>query len=86
MKFLVIWSFRVTSITSDVIKNIFSLREYAKSLKEKGKLEMYYHIVGKHGGAWIFNVESNEELENLIAAMPVYNLVEYEIYPLTEMH
>lgn len=85
MKFLVIWSFRLAAITPDIIKSIFALREYAKDLKGKGKLDAYYHIVGKHGGAWIFDVVSNDELENLIASMPVYNHVEYEIYPLTEM-
>ncbi|GIU72035.1 MAG: hypothetical protein KatS3mg003_2305 [Candidatus Nitrosocaldaceae archaeon] len=86
MKFLVIWSFiRTIKITPDLIDIIFALKDYAKKLKEQGKLEANYHIVGKHGGAWIFNVLSNEELENLIAGMPVYNLAEYDIYPLTEM-
>ncbi len=85
MKFLVIWSFVKMQVTPDLVKVVFDLRDYAKKLKEQGKLEANYHIVGKHGGAWIFNVESNEELENIIAAMPVYNFADYEIYPLTEM-
>ena len=34
---------------------------------------------------WIFDVESNEELEILLAKMPVYNFVKYTIHPLTEM-
>ncbi len=85
MKFLVIWSFIKMQITPDLVKIVFDLRDYARKLKEQDKLEVNYHIVGKHGGMWIFNVESNEELENIIAAMPVYNFADYEIYPLTEM-
>jgi muconolactone delta-isomerase len=85
MKFLVIWYFRLTDINPAIIKGLFDLRAYAKDLKKQGKLELYYHIVGKHGGAWIFDVESNDELDRLIAGMPVYNYVEYNIYPLTEM-
>ena len=42
-------------------------------------------IVGKHGGAWIYDVDSNEELERLLAMAPVYNFARYAVYPLAEM-
>jgi muconolactone delta-isomerase len=64
---------------------ISNLQDYAKELEGQMKLERYYHIVGRHGGAWIFDVKSNEELEILLAKMPVYNFAEYEVYPLSEM-
>jgi hypothetical protein len=41
--------------------------------------------VGGHGGAWIYSVESNEELDNLLAQAPVYNMASYEVHPLAEM-
>jgi muconolactone delta-isomerase len=41
--------------------------------------------VGKHGGAWIYDVTSNEELEGLLAMAPVYNFARYDVYPLAEM-
>ncbi|MCS7141745.1 MAG: YciI family protein [Candidatus Nitrosocaldus sp.] len=85
MKFLVIWSFKRVTLTPDLVRAVLDTRSYAKRLKDEGKLEAHYHIVGKHGGAWIFDVVSNEELENLLAGMPVYNLAEYEVYPLAEM-
>ena len=87
MKFLVLWKLQAGIRVSlpEVAKMLSDLRDYAKKLREQGKLEHYYHVVGKHGGAWIFDVESNEELEILLARMSIYNFAEYEIYPLSEM-
>jgi muconolactone delta-isomerase len=59
--------------------------DYAREVIDQGKLVARYHIVGKHGGAWIYNVTSNEELERLLAMAPVYNFARYDIYPLAEM-
>jgi muconolactone delta-isomerase len=88
MKFLTLWNLQV-GIRVDLpeaAKMLSDLQNYAKELHKQHKLEHYYHVVGKHGGAWIFNVESNEELEILLAKMPVYNYASYEIYPLSEMN
>ena len=88
MKFLVFWKLQpeaVIRIGPESAKMLFSLQDYAKELREQGKLERHYHVVGEHGGVWILNVVSNEELERLIAKMPIYNFATYDIYPLTEM-
>jgi len=84
-KFLVIWSLEPARLGSEAIKAVFAMPDYARKLKADGKLECRYHIVGRHGGAWIYDVSSNEELERLLAAAPVYNLARYEVYPLAEM-
>jgi muconolactone delta-isomerase len=55
------------------------------NLEESGKVVDRYHIVGYHGGAWIFNVESNDELEMLLAQAPVYNFSHFDVYPLADM-
>jgi len=36
-------------------------------------------VVGRHGGAWIYNVISNEELDRLLAMSPVYNFATYQV-------
>ena len=59
--------------------------EYAKPLERSGKVLARYHVVGAHGGAWIFDVESNEELERLLALMPVYNFARFTVHPLADM-
>lgn len=84
-KFLVIWSFPPgVKLSSELMEATLRHAEYAKKLESEGKVEHHYHIVGKHGGVWIFDVESNDELERLIAGSPVYNFAQYEVFPLTE--
>lgn len=87
MKFLILWSFQDTIRLNlpEVAKLISGLQDYAKELHGQGKLEHYYHVIGGHGGAWIFDVESNDELDVLLAKMPVYNFAKFKVYPLSEM-
>jgi len=84
-KFLVIWSLKSKYASKEGVSSILSMPDYAKRLKQSGKLDQRYHIPGKHGGAWIYNVETNEELDRLLAMAPVYNYAKYKVYPLAEM-
>jgi muconolactone delta-isomerase len=85
MKFLVIWRLGVSQLTPEVVKAVLQQPAYGKKLEADGKLECRYHIVGSHGGAWIYNVKSNEELDLLLAAAPVYNFAKYDVMALAEM-
>ncbi len=85
MKFLVIWELDLARLSTGVMHAVMRMPEYAQDVIDEGKLEARYHIVGKHGGAWIYDVTSNEELERLLAMAPVYNFARYDIYPLAEM-
>lgn len=85
MKFLVLWRFELTRLTPEVIGAITRMPAYAEPLEEQGKLLSRYHIVGAHGGAWIYNVESNDELERLLVRSPVYNFATFTVYPLADM-
>lgn len=84
-KFLVLWSLEPALLGKDAVKAVFAMPDYAASLTAKGKLDKRYHLVGKHGGAWIYDVESNEELDRLLAMAPVYNFARYDVHPLAEM-
>lgn len=72
-------------LTPDVIAAVMDQARYAKKLEEEGKIECRYHVVGSHGGAWIYKVDSNEELDRLLAMSPVYNFSSYQVLPLAEM-
>jgi muconolactone D-isomerase len=85
MKFLVLWRFEIAGLRSDVIGGLARMPDYAAGLIKQKKLVSRYHIVGRHGGAWIYDVDSNEELERLLAMSPVYNAAHYEVLPLAEM-
>jgi muconolactone delta-isomerase len=85
MKFLILWKFELAGLRPEVTGAIARMPEYAAGLKQQGKLLARYHIVGRHGGAWIYDVASHEELERLLAMAPVYNFAHYEVLALAEM-
>ena len=85
MKFLVLWHLDTARLSPEVIGAVLDQPKYAKKLEADGKLECRYHVVGSHGGAWIYRVSSNEELDRLLAMSPVYNFASYQILPLAEM-
>lgn len=85
MKFLVLWQFELAALRPEVVQAIARMPEYTALLQQQNKLVARYHIVGRHGGAWIYDVTSNEELERLLAMAPVYNYARYEVLALAEM-
>ena len=85
MKFLVLWRMEISRLTGEMMKSVLRMPEYAKPLEESGKVIGRYHVVGSHGGAWIYNVGSNDELEMLLAQSPVYNFSRFDVYPLADM-
>jgi muconolactone delta-isomerase len=85
VKFLVLWRMEMSRLTTDMLKSVLTMPDYAKPLEEQGKVIGRYHIVGSHGGAWIYNVESNDELEMLLARSPVYNFANFRVFPLADM-
>ena len=85
MKFLVLWRIEISLLSTEVMKSVMTMRDYADPLEKKGKIFGRYHIPGAHGGAWIYDVDSHEELDMLLARSPVFNFSRYEIFPLAEM-
>lgn len=85
MKFLVLWRMELSLLSAEMAAAVSRMPRYARPLEERGTVIARYHLVGQHGGAWIYDVESNEELERLLAMSPVYNFARYEIHPLAEM-
>ena len=85
MKFLVLWHFDISRLTPEVVRAIAQQPKYGEKLEKDGKLECRYHVVGSHGGAWIYKVDSNEELDRLLAMSPVFNFATYQVLTLAEM-
>ena len=83
--FLVIWRLELCRLSPEVQRGVVRMKEYGARLEKEGKVLSRYHIVGSHGGAWIYRAGSHEELDQLLARAPVYNFATYQVFPLAEM-
>jgi muconolactone delta-isomerase len=85
MKFLVLWQIELALVSTETARAVGRMPEYGALLEQQGKVLARYHVVGAHGGAWIYDVDSNEELERLLARAPVYNVARYTVHALADM-
>jgi len=85
VKFLVLWRIDLGLLSTQMAQAIARMPAYGEALVSEGKVIQRYHVVGAHGGAWIYAVESHEEFERLLARAPVFNFAHYEILPLADM-
>ena len=84
-KFLVLWRLELARLSPEAVRGVTRMQEYGARLENEGKVTSRYHIVGSHGGAWIYSVDSHEELDRQLALAPVYNFASYQVFPLAEM-
>ena len=85
MKFLVLWTIDLGLLSQPMVRSIARMPDYGRDLERRGKVLARYHVVGAHGGAWIYEVDSHEEFENLLAVAPVFNFAHYDVRPLADM-
>jgi muconolactone delta-isomerase len=85
MKYLVTWSLDLSLLSREMATAIARTPSYAAELERAGKVLARYHIVGAHGGVWILDVETHEELERLLGGSPAYNFSHYDVKPLSQM-
>jgi muconolactone delta-isomerase len=85
VKFLVLWRMELSLLSREMAQAVGRMAEYGNALEGEGRLVARYHVVGAHGGAWIYDVESHEQFEQLLARSPIFNFARYDIYPLAEM-
>ncbi len=85
MKFLVLWQIDLGLLSQALVKAIARMPDYGTDLERRGKVTARYHVVGAHGGAWIYEVDSHEEFERLLGRAPVFNFARYTVHALAEM-
>lgn len=85
MKFLVLWRMELSLLSREMAQAVGRMADYGATLEGEGKVLVRYHVVGAHGGAWIYQVDSHEEFERLLARAPIFNFARYDIYPLADM-
>ena len=84
-KFLVLTKLELSRVSAETMHTVLRQQDYGARLQTEGKVQARYHLIGAHGGAWIYDVASNEELDALLAQAPLYNVASYEVLPLAEM-
>jgi len=57
--------------------------KYLSMLESQGKIEQYYHLIGRQGHMIICNVDSDEDLSRIISEDPLFFDSKRKIYPLT---
>ncbi|PLR39628.1 muconolactone delta-isomerase [Chimaeribacter californicus] len=66
--------------TADKIKA--EEKAYSQALQEQGKWRHIWRVAGSYANVSIFDVESNEELHNLLSGLPLYPYMEISVAPL----
>ena len=56
--------------------------DFVKELQQQGKWRHIWRITGQYSNISIFDVESNEELHNLLQGLPLYPYMNIEVMPL----
>jgi muconolactone delta-isomerase len=85
VKFLVTWQLELSLLSREMATALARVPEYATRLEATGKVVSRYHLVGAHGGVWIMDVDSHEELERLLGGSPAYNFSHFDVKALSDM-
>jgi muconolactone D-isomerase len=59
-------------------------KTYAQELQRSGKWVHLYRVVGEYANYSIFDVESNNELHNLLSSLPLFPYMEIKVTPLAK--
>lgn len=59
-------------------------KAYAQELQRSGKWLHLYRVVGEYANYSVFDVESNDELHNLLAALPLFPYMKIKVTPLAK--
>jgi muconolactone D-isomerase len=57
-------------------------RKYSQKLQCAGKWPHIWRVVGEYSNVSIFDVESNDELHELLAGLPLYRHMDIRVTPL----
>ncbi|PSF11938.1 muconolactone delta-isomerase [Marinobacter fuscus] len=56
----------------------------ALDIQRKGKWPHLWRVTGKYSNVSIFDVESNQELHELLSSLPLFPYMDIEVTPLNE--
>lgn len=68
--------------TADALKK--EEKEMSQKLQREGKWRDLWRVVGQYANVSVFNVDSNDELHQLLSALPLYPFMTITVTPLTQ--
>lgn len=57
-------------------------KAYSQDLQRSGKWPHIWRVVGQYANYSVFDVESNEELHNVLSALPLFPYMQISVTPL----
>ena len=71
-------------VPEDIDPNVFEVtkekeKKYAEELQKSGKWRHLWRIVGQYKNISIFDVESSEELHNILMGLPLYPYMDVRV-------
>ncbi|GHC52920.1 muconolactone Delta-isomerase [Alcaligenes pakistanensis] len=57
-------------------------KSYSQDLQRSGKWPHLWRVVGEYANYSVFDVESNEELHNVLSALPLFPYMQITVTPL----
>lgn len=59
-------------------------KQYSQDLQRSGKWPHIWRIVGEYANVSIFDVESNDELHDLLSKLPLFPYMQIKVTPLAK--
>ncbi|GAB2507731.1 Muconolactone Delta-isomerase [Corynebacterium atrinae] len=59
-------------------------KEYSGNLQAKGTMKGIWRVVGKYSNYSIYDVASNDELQEVLSGFPMYKYMNIEVTPLAQ--
>lgn len=59
-------------------------KAYSQALQRDGRWRHLWRVVGQYANYSIFNVDGNDELHELLSALPLYPYMSLEVTPLAQ--
>ncbi|MCG2622023.1 muconolactone Delta-isomerase [Arthrobacter sp. I2-34] len=59
-------------------------KEYSQTLQRQGKWAGIWRVVGEYANYSIFDVDSNDELHEILSGLPLFPYMDIEVIPLAK--
>lgn len=59
-------------------------KAYSQDLQRQGKWRHIWRVVGEYSNYSVFDVESNDELHNMISGLPLFPYMDISVTPLAK--